>query len=122
MVKRTSLNIVIHVNDETIIEPGRVPSSDTDFVSVKVGPDVSILLFTPAHAKALADAAVEAFRILKQIETDEEAAAMASAWDDSDFVDCTPDNPCQECSDTFEYPDFDDEPVYYDFEDDNDRF
>lgn len=81
MVKKTTLNIVVHVNDETAIESGRVPSNDTDFVSLKVGPEISVLLFNTAQATALANAAVEAFRILSQIETDNAAKVFAtSIW------------------------------------------
>lgn len=164
---KPTLNIVVHVNDETSMGASRVPSGLEDFVSVKVGPDVSILLFNHAQAKVLADAAVEAFRILMQIEVDEKAAELTksmvdntvdymrvdtSGWDNcsvenpcqdcqdhpeyfeedemsyntadtSDWGNCTVENPCQECRDS-DYVDTyeNDEPLYYDFEDDNDRF
>lgn len=125
MVKKTTVNIVVHVNDETVTESVRVPSSDQDFVALKVGPDVSVLLFNSEQAKTLANAAVAGFAILKDIEAVAEAKEFSqflnSAVSNSDdawvpvdpelerllaeeedypdwtFTDCSEDNPCSEC-------------------------
>lgn len=86
MVKKTTLNVNVHVNDETVIKASRVPSADTDFVSLNVGFEVSLFLFDTAQAKLLADAAVEAFRILSQVEADVKAKEFAKSmntWGDS---------------------------------------
>lgn len=117
MTKKMTINTVVHVNDETTIIANRVPSADRDFASVKLDWDTSILLFNPAQAKALADAAVEAFRILKQIEADEEANRMASVWNETvvSVMNCTPSNPCQDCREL----DADDYDGYYEYEDES---
>jgi hypothetical protein len=111
MSNKTSLNIVVHVNDETLMDASRVPSSDTDFVSVKVGPDVNVLLFNSAQAKAFIQAVMDARRILRTIEAEVEDAEMTRAlYEDEDDEDygpyCTDDNPCDEClayNDEYEY-------------------
>ena len=140
MEKRTTLNIVVHVNDETILNAGRVPSADTDFVSLKVGPDVSVLLFTPAQARALVDAAVIAFGILKTIEAEAEINSIwgegtveeseYNSWlqsgrsEDDDYnppinslLNCTDENPCHLCVDYQEQEDY-----YYDMYDEEVEF
>jgi hypothetical protein len=134
MEKRTTLNIVVHVNDETIINAGRVPSADTDFVSLKVGPDVSVLLFTPEQARSLADAAVTAFALLKTIESEKEINSIwgdgtveeseYNAWlqdgdtdeDDYDYPEysCTDGHPCNLCVEYGTEKGIDDH--YYDYE------
>lgn len=142
MEKKTTVNVIVHVNDETVTSASRVPSTDQDFVSMKIGPDVSVLLFTPAHAKAVADAAVTAFGLLKTIEAESEInniwgdgtvteseynSWIQDAYSDEvefDYADysCTIERPCNLCSEGYLDYEVNEDPVYYDFEDDNDRF
>lgn len=120
MATKPTLNMIVHVNDETVISSSPVPSTDAEFVSVKVGPDVSILLFNPAQARALADAAVEAFRLLKQMEVESEAESIwgngtvteseYDTWIESGqdgTINCSIEDPCQDCIDTMGYADED---------------
>jgi hypothetical protein len=100
---KPTVNTVVHLNNEVTIEAVRVPSESKDFVSLKFGWDTSVLLFNPDQAKAVADAAVAAYRLLKQIEADEAAAAyetaLAEQRDYSYIERCTISNPCQDCRD-----------------------
>lgn len=103
MTKDPTLGIQVHVTDETKIEASQVPSDQKDFVSVKFGWHVSVLLFNSAQAKTLADAAIEAYGLLMKIETDTKASELVSAWDsedeydDEEGYDCTIENPCSLC-------------------------
>lgn len=101
MGKDPSLSIQVLLNDETEIESHRVPSGSEDFVSLKLGGQVSVLLFNSNQAITLAKAAVDANRILKTIELEIEEAELISAWDDDDeYLNCTIENPCSDCQES----------------------
>ena len=109
--KTTALNVLVQVNDETEISVNRVPSADTDFTSLKIGPQTSVLLFNTSQVKKLIDVAMEALRILRTIEGEVEDAELARSmnepddYDDYDYryendyeyEDCTIDSPCSMC-------------------------
>lgn len=99
MTTKPTMTINVHVKDDTWTGAHRVPSSDKDFVSLSIGPDLSILLFNSMQAQALIQSAISAHRILKTIELDIEEALMIANFDDKedDSVVCTIDNPCQSC-------------------------
>lgn len=64
----TTVNINVHVKDDTKITASRVASDVKDFVSVKFDWDVNILIFTSEQAAALILAVEDAMTILKEIE------------------------------------------------------
>lgn len=99
MGKDPHLNIQIHLNDEFEYETHRVPSGSQDFVSLKLGGQASVLLFNSSQAIILAQAAVDAHRILKTIELEMYEDEMTNVWDEDveEYVDCTIDHPCRNC-------------------------
>lgn len=74
MAKEPTFTVYIHVNDDVKMGASRTPSGDSDFVSIHLGNQASILLFNVGQAKALIDAAEDAFYILRTVE-DEKARA-----------------------------------------------
>lgn len=100
MSKDPNFNVNVHLNDEVLIEAQRVPSELQDFVSLKFGWPFSIFIFNSSQAKTLGQAAMNAFRILKTIELEDEEAEMNRAWaeaDDDEYMNCSIEHPCRDC-------------------------
>lgn len=116
--------INIHLNDDVEVKAHRVPSGDTDFVSFTIGSQSSVFVMNTDQARALIDAAEDAFYILRTIEDEKARAERARAretapvysydeiedetnWDSE----CSDSNPCPACQ---EYEDSIDQ--YEDYE------
>ncbi len=119
MDRNPGISMNIHVKDDTRFESQRVPSTDIDFVALKLGWEVGVLLFTSAQAKALAEAADDAYFTLRSIEAEKEREVRTASRinDYSDYADpadpdgviCTIENPCEGCreyNDDYEYEPF----------------
>lgn len=103
------LNIQIHLKDESEIVVHRVPSTERDFVSLKLGWQTSVLLFNSDQAMALSKAVMDAYSILKNIELDDEEVDFSdiddtdcscSACQEYEYTpeeNCTDDSPCSLC-------------------------
>lgn len=64
-----SVSVNVHVKESTQFTARRVPSSGyQDFATVRIDDAVNIMIFTPEQAKALFEAAREAYAILKTIQ------------------------------------------------------
>ncbi len=106
MSTNLGIGINAHMRDETTVVTNRVASSGDDFVSLQLGGQVSILMFTPAHAKAVALAAADAYHLLKTIELEKERENMlksmtseARSYELDEDGECTIENPCSSCID-----------------------
>lgn len=125
--------INIHLNDDVVVESVRIGSSDTDFVSFRLGSQASVFVMNTDQAKALIDAAEEAFYILRTIEDEKARAERARAREvtpryvlDNEETDydsqCTIDNPCPGCQDYLDstsqagYDDYDVDNQFDDYE------
>lgn len=89
MAEEPGYTFNVHLKDDTKFEVRRIPSSDTDWVSLGIGRQSSLFVMNVDQAKALVDAAEETYFMLRAI-ADEKARTERAR-------NCSDVNPCPGC-------------------------